>query len=34
MAKNILIIGTVNTKGEQLRFLKERIEARGQSALP
>ena len=29
MGKNIVIIGTVNTKGEQLRFLKERIESRG-----
>jgi uncharacterized protein (UPF0261 family) len=29
MGKTIIIIGTANTKGEQLRFLKERIEARG-----
>ena len=29
MGKSIVIIGTANTKGEQLRFLKERIESRG-----
>ena len=29
MGKNIVIIGTANTKGEQLRFLKESIESRG-----
>ncbi|MBN2123334.1 MAG: Tm-1-like ATP-binding domain-containing protein [Deltaproteobacteria bacterium] len=29
MGKKIVIIGTLNTKGEQLRFLKERIESRG-----
>ncbi|MFC1534370.1 Tm-1-like ATP-binding domain-containing protein [Thermodesulfobacteriota bacterium] len=33
MRKEIIIIGTVNTKGEQLGFLKERIEARGHRAL-
>ena len=29
MAKKILILGTMNTKGEQLRFLKEKIASRG-----
>jgi uncharacterized protein (UPF0261 family) len=29
MGKNIVIIGSTNTKGEQLQFLKEKIEARG-----
>jgi uncharacterized protein (UPF0261 family) len=29
MGKNIVIIGTANTKGEQLRYLQERIESRG-----
>ena len=29
MGKNIVIIGSTNTKGEQLKFLKERIESRG-----
>jgi uncharacterized protein (UPF0261 family) len=29
MGKKIVILGTVDTKGEQLRFLKERIAARG-----
>ena len=29
MAKKILILGTMNTKGEQLRFLKEKIACRG-----
>ena len=29
MGKKIVILGTVDTKGEQLRFLKERIASRG-----
>jgi len=29
MGKNVLILGTVDTKGEQLRFLKEKIASRG-----
>jgi uncharacterized protein (UPF0261 family) len=29
MGKKIIILGTVDTKGEQLRFLKERIASRG-----
>src|SRR4030042_995307 len=29
MGKKIVILGTVDTKGEQLRFLKERISSRG-----
>ena len=29
MKKKILILGTVDTKGEQLKFLKEQIESRG-----
>jgi uncharacterized protein (UPF0261 family) len=33
MKKNIVIIGTVNTKGDQLRFLKEKIESRGHRAI-
>ncbi len=33
MGKNIVIIGTVNTKGDQLSFLKERIESRGHRAI-
>ena len=33
MGKNIVIIGTVNTKGDQLRFLKEKIESRGHKAI-
>jgi len=33
MRKKILIIGTVDTKGDQLRFLKERIESRGHEAV-
>jgi uncharacterized protein (UPF0261 family) len=33
MAGTILIIGTVDTKGEQLRFLKEKIESRGHRAI-
>jgi uncharacterized protein (UPF0261 family) len=32
MGKTIVIIGTVDTKGEQLRFLKDRIEKRGHRA--
>jgi uncharacterized protein (UPF0261 family) len=31
--KKIVIIGTVDTKGDQLRFLKERIESRGHEAI-
>jgi len=33
MKKKIVIIGTVDTKGEQLRFLKERIESSGHEAI-
>jgi uncharacterized protein (UPF0261 family) len=33
MGKKIVIIGTVDTKGDQLRFLKERIESRGHEAI-
>lgn len=33
MRKKIVIIGSVNTKGEQLRFLKEKIESRGHKAI-
>jgi uncharacterized protein (UPF0261 family) len=33
MKKMIVIIGTVDTKGDQLRFLKERIESRGHEAI-
>jgi uncharacterized protein (UPF0261 family) len=33
MKKVIVIIGTVDTKGDQLRFLKERIESRGHEAI-
>jgi uncharacterized protein (UPF0261 family) len=29
MGKKVLILGTINTKGEQLRFLKEKITSRG-----
>ena len=33
MGKKIVIIGTVDTKGDQLRFLKERIASRGHEAI-
>ena len=33
MEKKIVIIGTVNTKGDQLGFLKEKIESRGHKAI-
>ncbi len=33
MGKKIVIIGTVNTKADQLGFLKERIESRGHKAI-
>ena len=33
MKKKIVIIGTVDTKGEQLRFLKERIESSGHEVI-
>jgi uncharacterized protein (UPF0261 family) len=33
MGKNIVIIGTVNTKGDQLSLLKEKIESRGHQAI-
>ena len=33
MKKKIVIIGTADTKGDQLRFLKERIESRGHEAI-
>jgi uncharacterized protein (UPF0261 family) len=33
MKKKIVIIGTVDTKGEQLRFLKEQIESSGHEAV-
>ncbi len=33
MGKKILIIGSVNTKDDQLRFLKEAIESRGHTAI-
>ncbi len=33
MGKKIVIIGTLDTKGDQLRFLKERIESRGHEAI-
>jgi len=31
--KKIVILGTLNAKGQQLMYLKERIEARGQKAV-
>ena len=33
MGKKIVVIGSLNTKGEQLRFLKEKIESRGHKAI-
>jgi uncharacterized protein (UPF0261 family) len=33
MGKKIVILGTMNTKGEQLRFLKEKITSRGHEAI-
>ena len=33
MGKKVLILGTVDTKGEQLRFLKEKIASRGHEAV-
>ena len=33
MAKKIVVLGTMNTKGEQLQFLKEEIVSRGHEAL-
>ncbi len=33
MGKKILVIGSLDTKGDQLRFLKQRIEARGHKAM-
>ena len=33
MRKNIVIIGSVNTKGDQLKFLKEKIQERGHKAI-
>lgn len=33
MKKKIVIIGTVDTKGDQLRFLKEKIDSRGHEAI-
>jgi uncharacterized protein (UPF0261 family) len=33
MGKNIVIIGSTNTKGDQLRFLKEKIEDRGHKGI-
>jgi uncharacterized protein (UPF0261 family) len=33
MGRKVLILGTTNTKGEQLRFLKEKITSRGHEAL-
>jgi uncharacterized protein (UPF0261 family) len=33
MGKNIVIIGSTNTKGDQLRFLKEKIESRGHKGI-
>lgn len=33
MGKKIVIIGTLDTKGDQLRFLKERLESRGHEAI-
>ena len=33
MRKKIVIIGSVNTKGEQLKFLKQKIEERGHQAV-
>ena len=33
MKKNIVIIGSVNTKGEQLKLLKEKVEERGHKAI-
>jgi len=33
MGKKILVIGSLDTKGDQLAFLKERIEARGHKAM-
>jgi len=33
MGKSIVILGTVDTKGEQLKFLKERLTARGHQAI-
>ena len=33
MKKNIVLVGTADTKGEQLQFLKERMEKRGHRAI-
>jgi len=33
MKKNIVLVGTADTKGDQLRFLRERIEFRGHRAI-
>ena len=33
MKKNIVLVGTADTKGEQLQFLRERIELRGHRAI-
>jgi len=33
MAKRVVILGTVDTKGEQLKFLKEKLAARGHEAI-
>jgi uncharacterized protein (UPF0261 family) len=33
MAKTIAIVGTLDTKGEEIRYIKERIESRGYKAL-
>jgi uncharacterized protein (UPF0261 family) len=33
MAKKIVVMGTLDTKGEQLQFLKEKISSRGHHAI-
>jgi uncharacterized protein (UPF0261 family) len=33
MAKAIAIVGTLDTKGEEIRYIKERIESRGYKAV-
>ncbi|MFC1820459.1 Tm-1-like ATP-binding domain-containing protein, partial [Thermodesulfobacteriota bacterium] len=33
MPKSVAIVGTLDTKGDQIEYLKQRIEARGQKAI-
>ena len=33
MAKNIVVVGTMDTKGREIQYLKKQIEARGQKAI-